>query len=72
MSDLSSFRSALAWLQLTTWPERFRLALIAAVLVALLAGVVWQGQNVGAHIWQSGWACGQTLRGSPTCLPDHR
>jgi len=72
MGETTSLRAALAWLRLTTWQERIGLVLVALLVIALLAVMVLQGQNVGAHIWQSGWACGETLKGSPTCLPNQK
>jgi hypothetical protein len=72
MRKLSPLESALLWLRLSTWNERIALAFGAFVALALLAAVVAQGANVGAHIWRKGWACGETLKGGPTCLPDPR
>ncbi len=70
MRKLSPLETALTWLSLTTGGERVGLALAALLAVALLAAVVAQGENVGAHIWRQGWACGETLKGAPVCLPE--
>jgi hypothetical protein len=72
MRKLSPLESSLLWLRLTTRSERIGIALGALLALAVLAALVAQGANVGAHIWRKGWACGETLKGGPTCLPDPR
>ena len=44
------------------------LAILMVLGVAALA--VYGGYNVGAHIGQPGWSCGETIKGGLSCRPD--
>jgi hypothetical protein len=70
MRKMSWSQTVLMGLRLATWQERLGWALAAVLALALLAAIVAQGENIGAHIWRPGWACGETLKGGPACIPD--
>ena len=70
MRKVSPLEAALTSLRLSTWNERLGWALAAVLLLAALLALIARGENVGAHIWQSGWSCGESLKGAIGCNPD--
>ncbi len=50
--------------------EKAKVLLAILLVLGVAALAAGRGYNVGAHIGQPGWSCGETIKGGITCRVD--